>query len=441
MSLLMAVFVLGLLVALHELGHFLAARSAGAAVHTFSIGFGPVLTSIYSPRGTRFAISALPLGGYVRMLSRLEEAQVGGLQNVVGTRYESLSVAQRAWIAVAGPLANFIVAWMLFFVLTQLPHTHLRPVIGPVAADSPALQAGFRPGDEILSVRGEPVIGMDKFSEALAALQGEDIDVEVRNPDGILRTRTLSAGAVQTFEGWGFSLPKPTMPPKIAFVTEDEPAHRAGLRPGDLLIGANGVELQSWSDWTPVLRNNPGAQIDITYVRDGQERTVQAELQSKTQSTGELYGYLGAAARDQWEDEMLVEHHHAIHRGLIESFNQSVHASGLMLSGFARMLTGGISPAELSGPIGIVRIGAQFTELEGMNGLLVFAAIISLALMVFNLLPIPGLDGGALLMLALEHFKGSVPDSGVVRAWTYGGYALLLGLFCLALFNDFASLL
>jgi regulator of sigma E protease len=437
---------LGVLVTIHEFGHFWVARRCGVKVLRFSVGFGTPLLRWHDRQGTEFVIAAVPLGGYVKMLDEREAEVPAALQEQAFNRK---SVQQRIAIVAAGPIANFLLAILFFSVIAMLGTEVVRPVIGAVTPDSLAANANLHVGDEIVAVDGEPTAGWADVNMQLINRLGESgiLDLRVREQGS-----ELDSPRQVTLDNWqrGVAEPdplaalgvrpwRPVLEPVLAQLDPDGPAAAAGLQLGDRLLSLQGQKLADWQQLVDQVRGLPGKAITLQLARGAE--TIEVSLTLAVRGEGEnRSGYLGAGvAAGQWPAAMLRE----VRFGPLDALGQGVantwSMSVLTLNSLKKMLFGELSVKNLSGPITIAKVAGASAE-SGLSEFLKFLAYLSISLGVLNLLPIPVLDGGHLLFYLFEWVRGR-PLPERVQGWGMQiGISLVVGVMLLALVNDLSRL-
>lgn len=445
-TLLATLVALGLLVTVHELGHFWMARRCGVKVLRFSVGFGRPLVRWQDRQGTEFVVAAIPLGGYVRMLDEREGPVPPEQQEAAFNRK---GVGQRFAIVAAGPLVNFLLAFVFFWVLALMGAQQIKPVIGSVKADSLAAQAGLVPGQEILSVDGHNTLGWSAVSLRLISRLGETgpLVFQVRDPDSSLpQTRSVMLRdwlsdqddpeplAALGIQGW-----RPLVEPLIAELDAQGPAQAAGLQVGDRVLAINGQKLEHWPQLVSVVRGLPERPVQLHVERAGQYLEIPLKLGVREEK-GRRFGYLGAGAKAaDWPEAMLREVRFGPLDAILEAANRTWAISVLTLDSLKKMLLGELSVKNLSGPISIAKVAGASAQ-SGLGDFLNFLAYLSISLGVLNLLPVPVLDGGHLLFYAIEWIRGR-PLSEQVQGWSVQiGISLMIGVMLLALFNDIGRL-
>ncbi len=437
---------LGVLVTFHEFGHFWVARRCGVKVLRFSVGFGSPLFRWHDRQGTEFVIAAIPLGGYVKMLDEREGDVPPAL---IDSAFNRKSVRQRFAIVSAGPLANFLLALVFFWLLAMLGSEQIRPVIGAVEPGSLAAQAGLSVDQEIVAVNGKPVSGWGEVNLQLVRRLGESgqLDVTVRDVGGSSE-RHLQISLQNWLKGveepdpitsLGIRPWRPQIVPVIAQLDPEGPAQAAGIRLGDRLLSLNQQPLDDWQQVIDAVRTLPGEPVSLQVERQGQRLDVSLTL--ATRGEGEVRrGYLGAGVEGgEWPAEMLREVSFGPLEAVAEGVRRTWTMSLLTLDSLKKMLFGELSVKNLSGPITIAKVAGASAQ-SGLGDFLNFLAYLSISLGVLNLLPIPVLDGGHLLFYLVEWVRGR-PLSERVQGWGVQiGISLVVGVMLLALVNDLGRL-
>lgn len=460
-SLLAMLVTLGILVTIHEYGHFIIARWCGVKVERFSIGFGkPLLRWRGKPTAddlqcgaepTEYVISALPLGGYVKMLGEQDGEISPGLRRM---SFSHKPLLQRAAIVAAGPVFNLLLAILLYWGLFLAGVSGLAPVVGDVAPGSTAERAGLRAGDEIIAVDAAKVETWQDVRLSLLERLGETgtLELQVKQADSSLE-RSVSLG----IEAWlgdtdapdllgslGITAFHQVVDPRLEAVLPDSPAAAAGLQPGDLITASDDMAIRTWSMWLDVIRNNPGQPLRVTLERDGlpYETVLTPSVrlgedgQPELDADGREQGYIGASVVvPQLPAWMSRVQQYSVVEAAVEAMRETLQNSLFVLDSMGKMLTGDISVKNLSGPITIAQVAGE-TASSGLDYFVSFLALLSISLAVLNLLPIPVLDGGHLFYYAIEALiRRPVPER--LQAIGMQAGILLVGcIMLLALFND-----
>ena len=449
-TLLAFIVVLAVLVVVHELGHYWVARWCNVKVLRFSVGMGKIVWSRkFGPDQTEWAVSLLPLGGYVKML----DAREGDMSTVSSAdlkrEYTVQSVWKRIAIVAAGPLSNFILAILLFAGLYMHGIPEPAPRLRAVPQDSAAFDAGLRGGELVTAVNGEPVhIWSDlRWTLLQSAVNRAPSRIDVERPDPaaengrvkasvMLPTSTLSASELESdfMPRLGIDLARP--PATLGKLTPDGPAARAGLRSGDLVRSVNGKPVPDGGAFVDMVKASPGRPLVVSLQRDGQPLDITVVPQA-LESEGRQIG------RIQAEVAMMPEMVNAsspplqaIARGAQKTWDTSV----MTLRMLGRMLIGEASLKNITGPITIADYAGQTARI-GWVSYLTFIAFISISLGVMNLLPIPVLDGGLLLYYSLEVLTGRPVPPRFGELAQRAGIGILMTLMMVAVFNDIVRLI
>jgi regulator of sigma E protease len=437
---------IGVLVAVHEYGHFWMARRLGIRVLRFSIGFGKTLWSRKGADGTEYAFSAIPLGGYVKLLDE-REGVVEPSQ--LSSAYSRRPPWQRILVLLAGPFANFLFAVLAYWVLFVAGVPALKPVLGEIAPDSIAAQAGLRPGDEIVGVSGEQVTTREGAVLAILdrVMSGESIEVRLRSEGGERGTslriegdrRSLTEpGALLT--GLGFDFWYPTVPAVVGKIVPGSPAERAGLRLGDRIVAVDGQPTTDFPGLVQRVQPSAGKTLTFSIERSGARVELPIEVEGQRDG-GRLVGRIGVqpAQGTPIPEEMRTREHY----GVVVAAGRAVAKTWSMSTLTVRMIwnvvAGDVSVKNLSGPINIAEY-AGFSARQGILSFLSFLAVVSVSLFVLNLLPIPILDGGQIVYQLAELVKGRPLSERAQAVGQQIGILLLLVLMSFAFYNDLSRL-
>ena len=435
-----------ILVSIHEFGHFYVARRCGVKVHRFSIGFGKVLWSWRDKQGTEYALAALPLGGYVKMLDEREGDVAPEDRHLA---FNNKTVWQRIAIVAAGPLANFLLAILLFWILLLQGQRDLIPVIDSVAPGSVAAQAGLEKGQEIVAVDGLATPTWQALNKALLNRLGESgrISFKVAYPDSHFQYESEAqlnawlrdAADPDPIAGLGVTLFLPKIPPIIGEVVTAGPAEKAGIKTGDQILQVDDLTIDDWQTWVEYVRKRPETALQVRLERNAQilNLTVIPEL---LEDGGLRIGRVGVGVKPySMPEDMIRAYDYSIAGAFIASVNKTWETSGFVLLSVKKLILGEISTKNLSGPITIAKVAGSSAE-SGLRSFIGFVALLSVFLAVFNLLPIPVLDGGHLFYYLIEVIKRK-PVSDKVQILGYQvGLFLVISLSVLALYNDIMRL-
>ncbi len=455
-SVLALLVTLGILVTVHEFGHFWVARRCGVKVLRFSIGFGKAAKTWIGKDGVEYVLAPIPLGGYVKMLGQEDTSSTVGdvpiSQRHLSFAYKPLW--QRMAIVAAGPAANFLLAIFVYWIINvSFGLSGVVPVINGVVEDSPAYVAGLRTGDEILAVDGQETIIWQQVTMQLLARLGETGNLVLTiDPVDSNRVRDVSIPVIswmgaETEPNPVFSLGivQIEIPVIIAGVVPEGRAESGGLLAGDEILSVNGRDIRGWTHWVEVIRSNPELELDTVVQREGIETAIVLRPATRTLEDGAVIGSIGAYVQETSfselvPPEMLREVTYnpisAIQPALQETWDKSV----FILASVKKMVVGLISVKNINGPITIAQIAGQ-TASYGIDVYLGFLALLSISLGVLNLLPIPILDGGHLMYYIIEAvIRRPVPER--IQAWGLQlGLLLISGIMVLAVYNDVVRLL
>jgi len=435
---------IGILVVVHELGHYFAARLAGVKVLRFSVGFGkPLVSRRFGRDQTEWSLAALPLGGYVKMLDE-REGEVPA--DEAHRSFNRASVWRRIGIVAAGPIANFLLAIVFYAALFMHGLPALKPMIGEPPAGTPAAQAGLVAGDEIRSVNGNATLSFQDLRLNLLRTGVAGDPVVLGLTDG--RSVKLDAQPMETenlerdtLRPLGIVRFDPDIEPVIGKVLPDGAAERAGFQPGDRLVSANGQAVANWQAWVELIRQHPAKPLRIEYERKG-HRAALTVVPDAVDEAGQRVGKIGAGP--QVDEAMLATLMTEVRYGPLDALGQGAiktwDMSVFTLEMMGRMVLGQVSWKNLSGPLTIADYAGQSAAL-GWISFVGFLALVSVSLGVLNLLPIPLLDGGHLMYYVAEVFTGRSVSERTMEIGSRIGMAFLLLLMSFALFNDLQRLI
>ncbi|MFT5448222.1 MAG: regulator of sigma E protease [Gammaproteobacteria bacterium] len=449
-SLVSFIIAIGVLVTVHEFGHFWVARKLGVKVLRFSVGFGrPIWIRRGAVDDTEYVLAAIPLGGYVKMLDE-GEGDVSGHE--VHRAFNRQSLWKRVAIVLAGPVANFLFAIVAYALMFMIGVSGLKAIVGEVQPGTVAAIAGFEAGEQIVAIDERPV---GTWESVIQAVLGESLDgqltpVVVRTPDAVSRTRNLDLTAVkiddltqgQFFNALGLSPGRPVIDARIGVVEAGGAGDSAGLRPGDLILIADGEPIANWGAWVQFVQQRPEQAI-ATVVQRGEAQQkltitpatfVVGERTIGRIGVGVEQGTADAAYSDYYLNEQLGPLD-ALHKGAVTTYDMSM----LTVHMFWKMLTLDVSVKNLSGPISIAQYAGASAQ-GGFSRFLQFLAIVSVSLGILNLLPVPLLDGGHLLYYAVETVLGRPLSDEAQFTGQRIGITLLVGLMGLAFYNDLSRL-
>ncbi|VCU72305.1 Regulator of sigma-E protease RseP [Pigmentiphaga humi] len=431
---------LGILVVIHELGHYLVARACGVRILRFSVGFGKVLCRRTDRHGTEWALSAIPLGGYVKMLDE-REGDVPAAER--GRAFNAQPVARRIAIVAAGPVFNLALAALLYATLNMVGVKEPAAVLGPPASGTPAAMAGIQSGDRIVSIDSAVVAtwGDARWMLLKGMTDRARSEVEVQTASGEQRIRSVDfsradlgnmEGDVLGREGFELAAPKPV----VRGVLAGSAAAEAGLREGDRIVGVGGRDGLSAPELIRLIQEHAGLPLRLAVLRDGAAVSVDV-LPREEQVEGRAVGRIGAQIGG---DVQLITVRHGPLESLAMGAQRTAEVSWFSLRMLGKMLVGDVSLRNLSGPVTIADYAGQTARI-GLEAYIAFLALVSVSLGVLNLLPIPMLDGGHLLYYLVEIIRGSPPPERWMEVGQRAGFGILMVLMAVALFNDFTRLL
>lgn len=440
------VVALGILITVHEYGHFWVARKNNVKVQKFSIGFGKTLWSKIGKDGTEYVIALIPLGGFVKMLDeRIDEVSSEDADKTFNCK----SVYQRIAIVAAGPLANFVFAIVAFYLMFLIGVPSVKPIIGDIKSQSIAAEANLPAQSQIIEVAGKKITDWQDVNLALVGEIGsQSINIKTKKENSV-----NVVNSVLNTSNWSFSpdtmspmtslgiIPfKPKVYNEVALVQENSPAEVSGLLVGDIIVEVNGVSINNnWHAFTKTIKQSAEQSIPIKVLRNERIQLLTA-VPANVKRNGENIGYLGVSPKsDRYPDNYKI----VTSFGVIDAVGESIHRTWnlvtLSFDMIGKLFTGDVSVKNLSGPISIAQ-GAGNSANIGLVYFLGFLALISINLGIINLLPLPVLDGGHLLYFIIELFSGKpVPEKFQEIGFKFGTMALLC-LMSIALFNDLSRL-
>lgn len=446
-SLIAFLVAVAILVTIHEFGHFIVARLVGVKVLRFSVGFGRPLLRWRRGGGTEYVLSALPFGGYVKMLDERE----GDVPEAERHRaFNRQSLWRRAVILLAGPGFNILLALVLYWIVFMAGIPGVKPVIGEVSPESPAAQAGLVEQSTIVSVAGQstPTWQSARLAMLDAVMLGKPIRLVVAGPDGERHERMLHYPDIgkltrpgNLLPGLGLSAWLPPVPPIVGDVQNGTAAARAGLLTGDRILAVNGQSVTQWRQVVKIVKAHPSQRMRFKVARGGETRTAVAVL-GRHETDGATTGFLGVAPKlpDDYAASLRVQYRMGPWPALRQGAARTGEVTSMTAVMLYRMVTGEASVSNLSGPIGIAQSAGALAE-AGIVPYLLFLALISVSLGILNLLPIPILDGGQLFYLGMEAVRRKPLSEHAEAIGQRIGLSLLAILIGLAVFNDLRRLI
>jgi regulator of sigma E protease len=448
------ILTIGVLVSFHEFGHFWVARKVGVKVLRFSVGFGKILWSYrQAPETTEYVISAIPLGGYVKMVDE-REGEVKSEDLPYAFNRQRLSA--RSAIVAAGPLFNLILAVALFWVVLVAGEEGTKPILGKIEAGTLAAEAGLLEGDEFISVNDKPT---PTWTETLnvfmgAALDGDrEIKLIVKDREGRGNVRWIKLADADVddpeklYKRLGFTPWMPKLPPVVDKVLPEGAALASGMKPGDILISADGVAIDEWGQWVEYVKSHPGHTMTVEIERDGMRQTLKMTPKAvETPSTdkGEapkVEGKIGASVfiPEDVKNSLKAEYSLGPLEAIPVAFSRTFDYSFSTLKMMGKMVIGQASVKNLSGPISIAQYAGESANISFVH-FLKFIALVSVSLGVLNLLPIPVLDGGHLLFFGIEAVKGEPLSEKSQLFFQQIGIMILVTLMALGMVMDIQRL-
>jgi regulator of sigma E protease len=441
-SILALVLTLGILVTIHEYGHYWVARRCGVKVLRFSVGFGKILFSRTDKHGTEFAIAAIPLGGYVKMLDE-REGEVD--PELLDQAFNRKTVWQRMAVVLAGPIANFLFAIAAYWLMFMVGVTQVKPIIGPVEEGSVAALSGLKEQQEISAIDGTQTESWQAVNYQLLNRLGDTGEIAIRVKEGSVYTLPITRWLSEAEEPnpineLGFTPYRPNVPPIIAQVQAGLPAQQAGLQVNDTILSVDGQAISHWLEFVKFVKASANAPLKLLVLRNDAELAITLIPALKKLKNGESAGFAGIAVQppEMPEDFIRTQQYNpisAMGHAVAKTWDMSV----ITLQSIGKMIRGLLSVKNLSGPITIAKVANAQVQ-AGFEAFVGFLAYISIMLAVMNLLPIPVLDGGHFLFYVVEAIKGSAVSEKVQLMGMKLGMSLLLMVMVIALFNDVSRL-
>ncbi len=434
---------LGVLIVVHELGHFLVARACGVKVLRFSVGFGrPLLMRRFGPDQTEWAISAFPLGGYVKMLDE-REGPVTAAE--LPRAFSQLPVGRRILVVAAGPVANLLLAILLYWGLFMHGTEELRPLLGAPTAQSAAAAAGLQDGENVRSVNGKPVATWQELRWELlrVVVDHAPVELEVINARQEIAMRRLDTREIDAADldadlpaRLGLHIYRPRLKPIVSVVTPGSPGERAGLQKGDLILSIDGRPVAAWDEFVTTVRKSPGVTLELGLQRGTDALSLRVTPGSEQHGQQQI-GRIGVGVQQDPTQHaaMFITMRYGPWDAFSKAARQTWETSVFSLKMIGRMIAGELPWKNVSGPVTIADYAGQSAKM-GWTYYLNFMAMISISLGVLNLLPIPVLDGGHLLYYIAEIIKGGPLSERVMEIGQQIGLTLLLALMALAFYND-----
>ncbi|MFH4816300.1 sigma E protease regulator RseP [Vibrio alginolyticus] len=441
------IVALGILVAVHEFGHFWVARRCGVKVEKFSIGFGKSIWSKVGKDGTEYSISMIPLGGYVKMVdSRVDEVP----EHEKHLAFDKKPLWKQTSIVAAGPIFNFLFAIFAYWLVFLIGIPAVKPVIGEVTPNSIVAEAGIESGMELKSISGIKTPDWESVNMGLISHIGDDlmtVTLTSANEVGSEVTKTLDLRewkfdpeTQSAMQSLGFAPYTPEVYRVIEQVSQGGAAEKAGVLPGDEVVAIGQQRVTEWKQVVEAVRSNPDTPLELTVLRQGYEQTLTLTPGSRELANKEVVGFAGIAPKvAEWPESYRFDLQFGVFESIGKAVDKTGQVIGLTISMLKKLIVGDVGLNNLSGPISIAK-GAGATADYGLVYFLGFLALISVNLGIINLVPLPMLDGGHLLFFAIEAvIRRPVPEKVQEMGFRIGG-AIIFSLMALALFNDFTRL-
>lgn len=448
-SIFMALVTLGILVTIHEFGHYWVARRCGVHVLRFAVGFGRPLLAHTGRNGTEFTLCAIPLGGYVKMLDE-RDAESGITDENRAQSFNAQPVRNKLAIVAAGPAANFALAILVLFALFLRGETGLAPIIESVEVGSIAAEAGLKVGQEIVAVDSEPTRTVQNVRFALLQRLGDTGTIEIAIGSPLSDVQQSYPLAINRWLGdaeapdpalaLGLTLGVLPLAPVVGSLVAGDAAQEAGFEVGDRIVSANGDVIETWMQWVKTVRARPGESIDVGILRDNQLMKLEVVPLSRTSGGNEAVGAVGmGVVIPEIPEERIRRQGHNPIQAFAAAVERTYSLTIFTFESMWKMVQGLISTKNLSGPISIAQVAASTAE-SGFTTWLSFLALLSISLGAINLLPIPVLDGGHIVFHALEGIFGRpVPEQIQMMSYQLG-LAAVFTLMMFAIYNDVARL-
>ena len=440
------VLLISIIVGIHELGHFLTARYFKIHVLKFKIGFGKELFSFQDKQNCFYSFGILPLGGYVQMLGENNISQDDDNHAVQNKKsYLDALPGERAAVTVAGPLANFVLAIFIYFYLALVGTTQLSAYVGDITPLSLVQETGIKPRDKITEIDNQKIESFNDINLILSQRIGDTGFIEIKyiqkglEKEALIPIDNWLSENDQTSPYIALGL-QPFLPPLVGQLQKDGPASQYGIQKGDLIQSINGKDISTWQNLSLLLSQLPNELIEIELLRNKEVKTLMLETSSYQDEKGSLKGRIGILASNnlsQWPAEYTIEKKENLINAFFVGIADTYRYTLLIVSSIGKMISGSISADNLGGPIQISVLAGSAAK-AGYVTFLSMIALLSINLGLLNLLPIPILDGGQLLMITIEKLKGSPVSEMTIEYSMRVGIVLVVGLMVFAFANDIA---
>jgi regulator of sigma E protease len=440
------ILLISIIVGIHELGHFLTARYFKIHVLKFKIGFGKELFSFQDKQNCFYSFGILPLGGYVQMLGENNISQDDDNHSVQNKKsYLDALPGERAAVTVAGPLANFVLAIFIYFYLALVGTTQLSAYVGDITPLSLVQETGIEPRDKITEIDNQKIESFNDINLILSQRIGDTGFIEIKyiqkglEKEALIPIDNWLSENDQTSPYIALGL-QPFLPPLVGQLQKDGPAFQYGIQEGDLIQSINGKDISTWQNLSLLLSQLPNELIEIELLRNKEVKTLMLETSSYQDEKGSLKGRIGILASNnlsQWPVEYTIEKKENLINAFFVGIADTYRYTLLIVSSIGKMISGSISADNLGGPIQISVLAGSAAK-AGYVTFLSMIALLSINLGLLNLLPIPILDGGQLLMITIEKLKGSPVSEMTIEYSMRVGIVLVVGLMVFAFANDIA---
>ena len=440
------ILLISIIVGIHELGHFLTARYFKIHVLKFKIGFGKELFSFQDKKNCFYSFGILPLGGYVQMLGENNISQDDDNHAVQNKKsYLDALPGERAAVTVAGPLANFVLAIFIYFYLALVGTTQLSAYVGDITPLSLVQETGIEPRDKITEIDNQKIESFNDINLILSQRIGDTGLIEIKyiqkglEKEALIPIDNWLSENDQTSPYIALGL-QPFLPPLVGQLQKDGPAFQYGIQEGDLIQSINGKDISTWQNLSLLLSQLPNELIEIELLRNKEVKTLMLETSSYQDEKGSLKGRIGILASNnlrQWPAEYTIEKKENLITAFFVGIADTYRYTLLIVSSIGKMISGSISADNLGGPIQISVLAGSAAK-AGYVTFLSMIALLSINLGLLNLLPIPILDGGQLLMITIEKLKGSPVSEMTIEYSMRVGIVLVVGLMVFAFANDIA---
>lgn len=447
LTLLYFILAVGILITVHEWGHFLVARWSGVKVLRFSLGFGKPILTYHGRKGTEYVLALIPLGGYVKMLDE-EEGPVSEEEKPFA--FNRKSVWARLAVVLAGPLFNMIFAVFALWLMFVIGINTLAPIVSQVKNPSAAFVTGFKPMDEVLSVANHPIQNWRDFQLEMVAQLGakKPVAVLVKNINTKAKktlfihmgTWQLNPNKPDVLKSIGIQPFIPSIKPVIGQVIETGAAMKAGLKPGDKILFIDGKPITDWMQVVSLVRQSPKTPLALKVINNQLEKDI-VLVPAVKKEKGKKVGFVGLMPKKtDWPTGWLRVEHYSFLHAVPRAFKETWNLTALSFKMLGKFVTGDVSLRNIGGPIGIAQ-GAGQSARAGMAYYLSFLALVSISLGILNILPIPMLDGGHVLFYMIEIARGRPLSEAAKQKGMAVGLMFLFALTALAVFNDVTRLM